>query len=443
MNLIRNKYIYPLNFLFYSFLILTMVFARSFIGVYIFGYRIGELLILLTMIIFILFSFQKVTDFFNLDIDKSQLLIQKSIIASFILISFFNGSSFFNSYTYKSSSYIWTIGFLFLGILFLNILEKSNLLITGLYLSLPLIYLMGTAFYPDFMIRFFNEYSDKFQFVKASDLMLAYIVVNLSILKHRKITYLNVGYLVISSSVFFPLFLFNSRGSFISALIFFLLLLFNMRKFLINNKLKTLLLLFVGYIFFYGSVLHVYGEFTFIKLNDASNPELVTEQVGEIIKKKDTTEVFFSFYLQDGRLYSEDSTTNWRLDIWQDVFTDMNDKNIIFTGYGYSEIIPVMLDPSAPGRLGRDGLNENVHNYFVNIFARGGILQLVLFVIFFINIVIQSKKVNKNYEILFLLIPVFLNSSFDTNLEGVQYPLVFYAFLGNLYFVKRNSDNLI
>ena len=40
-------------------------------------------------------------------------------------------------------------------------------------------------------------------------------------------------------------------------------------------------------------------------------------------------------------------------------------------GYGYNEILPVMTDPSAPGRLGRDGLNEHVHNYFVNIFARG------------------------------------------------------------------------
>ena len=158
MNLIRNKYIYPLSILFYSFLMLTMVFARSFIGVYIFGYRIGELLIPLSMVIFILFSFQKVTDFFLLDIDKNQLLIQKLMIGSFIIISFFNGSSFFNPYTYKSSSYIWTIGFLFLGLLFLNVLEKSNLLIMGLYLLLPLIYLMGTAFYPNFMIEFFNEY---------------------------------------------------------------------------------------------------------------------------------------------------------------------------------------------------------------------------------------------------------------------------------------------
>ena len=43
------------------------------------------------------------------------------------------------------------------------------------------------------------------------------------------------------------------------------------------------------------------------------------------------------------------------------------------------KILPVMTDPSAPGGLGRDGLNEHVHNYFVNIFARGGIFQFLLF----------------------------------------------------------------
>ena len=48
---------------------------------------------------------------------------------------------------------------------------------------------------------------------------------------------------------------------------------------------------------------------------------------------------------------------------------DLIEKNQILTGYGYKDIIPVMLDPTAPGRLGRDGLNENVHNYFVNIFG--------------------------------------------------------------------------
>ena len=55
------------------------------------------------------------------------------------------------------------------------------------------------------------------------------------------------------------------------------------------------------------------------------------------------------------------------------------DKSLVIKGYGFNEIFPVMLDPTAPGRLGRDGLNENVHNYFMNILGRGGVLQLILF----------------------------------------------------------------
>ena len=37
--------------------------------------------------------------------------------------------------------------------------------------------------------------------------------------------------------------------------------------------------------------------------------------------------------------------------------------------------IPAMEDPS---RSGYDGTNENVHNYFINIMARGGLLHLII-----------------------------------------------------------------
>ena len=36
----------------------------------------------------------------------------------------------------------------------------------------------------------------------------------------------------------------------------------------------------------------------------------------------------------------------------------MDDEGILLKGHGYKEIFPIMKDPSAPGRLGRDGLNE-------------------------------------------------------------------------------------
>ena len=93
--------------------------------------------------------------------------------------------------------------------------------------------------------------------------------------------------------------------------------------------------------------------------------------LSKLANKNDQRNVFLSFYFMDGRLYSEDTTTNWRLDIWQDVVLDLRTKEQILIGYGYDSIIPVMLDLSKPGRLGRDGNNENVHNFIINILARG------------------------------------------------------------------------
>ena len=137
-----------------------------------------------------------------------------------------------------------------------------------------------------------------------------------------------------------------------------------------KNKLFLLALGFLSYLVFYGSVLNVYGEFKFTKVNEATKPNIVTEKVTKIAAEKKTVETFRSFYLEDGRLYSDDSTTNWRLDIWQDLYHYMDDEGILLKGHGYKEIFPIMKDPSAPGRLGRDGLNENVHNYFANVLGK-------------------------------------------------------------------------
>jgi hypothetical protein len=186
----------------------------------------------------------------------------------------------------------------------------------------------------------------------------------------------------------------------------------------------------------------VYFSFN-LGLGEEAGTELsIVENVKNISKKNDTRKAFLSLYISDGRLKSKDNTTDWRLDIWQDVFYDMKEKNIIIQGYGHNEIIPVMTDPSAPGRLGRDGLNENVHNYFVNIFARGGVLQLIIFVAFYIALLKTWKKHNSDYSIVILLIPVLFNSTLDMSMEGVQYPLVFFAFLGYLYATEKDSKIL-
>ena len=96
-----------------------------------------------------------------------------------------------------------------------------------------------------------------------------------------------------------------------------------------------------------------------------------------------------------------------------------------------------MTDPSAPGRLGRDGLNEHVHNYFVTIFARGGLINLLLFIYLHFELIKKFMKSSFGSYIFCLILPCFLMSSVDITMDGVQFPLIYYFFIG--YFLQ-NKD---
>ena len=114
--------------------------------------------------------------------------------------------------------------------------------------------------------------------------------------------------------------------------------------------------------------------------------------IDNILTEKEPRSGFLTFYIDDGRIKSLDATTDWRLDIWQDLLDDLRLKNKLFTGFGYFEPFEVMSDPSEPGRLGRDGLNEHVHNYFFNIIGRGGLVQLFIFLTFYFGIYLVWKR---------------------------------------------------
>ena len=160
----------------------------------------------------------------------------------------------------------------------------------------------------------------------------------------------------------------------------------------------------------------------------------VVDSLTAIVEERNTTEALFSFYVDNGRLYSQDVTANWRLQIWQDIIEDLSEsKNILF-GYGYNEIIPAMDDKE---RRGSDGKNENVHNYFFNIFARGGLSQLLIICFFHCYIVFYYFRKFKNYKILKYMVPIFVISFFDTSMESVRFPFIYYSFLG--YFFNEDS----
>ena len=132
-------------------------------------------------------------------------------------------------------------------------------------------------------------------------------------------------------------------------------------------------------------------------------------------------------FLDKGRLFSTDGNINFRLQIWQDVLLDSFEQFRYLIGVGYSEKIPAMLNPWYSGI---DGTNEYVHNYFVNIYARGGLIQLTLFLYFYKSILNSSViKIKKNMLFTFIF-PNLVVSFFDSSMSGVQFPLIFFFFIG-------------
>ena len=99
-----------------------------------------------------------------------------------------------------------------------------------------------------------------------------------------------------------------------------------------------------------------------------------------------------------------------------------------------------MTDPSAPGRLGRDGLNEHVHSYLFNIIGRGGLLQLFIVIIIHLSYIKAWFDKFGNYYLLYFMVPCFFNSFLDITMEGVHFPFIYYSFLGILYRIDEKIN---
>ena len=91
--------------LYFAFFILIALFGRSFTGIYIFGFRIGELMIAACMLlsIYFLIFVKKSNKYFYFG-DKS-FYFMKAIVISFFITVFATDGSLIYMYTYKSSSY--------------------------------------------------------------------------------------------------------------------------------------------------------------------------------------------------------------------------------------------------------------------------------------------------------------------------------------------------
>lgn len=420
------------------YVVLNLLFTRSFVGLEIFGFRLGEYVVLTGFLLLTTLAFQ-----FIRQKNRKEYVLFSFIYFYFLFQILFTGAQFLNSYVYKAGSFIGMISFYYLGLKFPQKYLNSKKLYQYILPVIPIIYILGSSRYPQVVSDFFIEYSDKFEFIKASDVLMAVVIV-VFIFNNSG----NENLIYIASFIFIPLFLpillYLSRGSFVALCIFFIMEVIVLRKQLLVNKLKTLLFIFISLIIFVISTFNIYGNLNFEKNNPLMNEELkltqnqvLQDNLEDLLNRRNYIGVIFSLYFDEGVLKSTDGTLNWRLDIWQDLLKDQKQQNKLIFGYGYNDILPVMADPTEPGRWGGDGLNENIHNYFLNIYARGGIPLILMFTFLHISFLIKWKENKGDYRLLNFMIPLLLASFFDVSMEGVQFPFNYYFFIG-IFLAMKN-----
>lgn len=401
------------------FFIFLATFGRTFSGVYLYSIRLGEIVTLVGLLVFIYTFFENINQYFKTKQYSSMVLVHTFLVITFVLFIVSDFKNLYNPYVYKSSNYIWTISYIYVGIFIKKYSKLGFVHLTLLNIFLLFSYFISVINYPEAIISFFIENSDKFDFLKAHMHVIFLILVTFLNLKYLKASKINFYYFLILSSIFFPLLIFKSRGAFLGYLIYFCIYIFLNTSFLKKEFLQLFFTVLISIFMFVQSSIYVSGSNLTLQESD--------QVLSILIENKETYNTFFSFYIENGRLYSEDGNINWRLQIWQDVSNDSYGLNNIITGYGFTDIIPAMTNPS---RSGLDGLNENVHNYFINIFARGGLLHLIT-ILFLYGIIFKSLQLKiSTLKALALIIPILCVSFFDSSMENPHFPALFYLLIG-------------
>jgi len=162
------------------FIFSLFLFARTFTGLTIFGNRLGEYIIggalFLLLIYSILIPVFKKKYFLD---SKSINLFLILLISTFILTNIFNNVGFSEEIIYKTSSYIWSFGALTIGYYILNdkIFEIKNADIYFSFFGLFIIYLYSTRGISQNSQNYLLNFTDKFEYPKGSDILLALIFV--------------------------------------------------------------------------------------------------------------------------------------------------------------------------------------------------------------------------------------------------------------------------
>ena len=415
------------SFIFNSLFILILVVlinGRSLMGLYIFGFRLAELLTGFSILLLFLLIYKN--NYFRENLGSRFIFSYLLLVFYFFIFNLINSANFLDLYLYKSSVYIWYISFMFFGfIIFENIEITKNFFYFG-YFGLLIQFIYNVIYYPNFLTQFFNQYSDKTQFLKGAEIAIFFIVVTFFANKYSENGPL-VDLFVLSSSIYIPLIFFKSRSAAIALFIYIAVMVYRKKKYFLENLRKTSILFLISIVLFLTTS-HFLVDNTF---EVQETPEAVVQVFKHkyIVSNTFDDEVPF-FYIYEDRLYSADGNLNWRLQLWQDIFMFAEQNNEIMFGQGF-HVRPLVFNNFIYSGL--DGLNENSHNYFLNIFIRGGIFGILLVFYFFYNMLKITKVNFNNFEFLIFFLPLVFISMFDGSMENPYFAIVFYFFVSSFF----------
>ena len=431
------------------FIFLIFLFARTFTGLTIFGNRLGEYMIGGVLVLLLIYSVLIPLIKKNYFLDSKFInLVAILLISTFVISNILNNVNLSNEYIYKTSSYIWSFGALAIGYYILNekIFELNNVDVYLSFIGLFIIYLFSTRGISENTQNFFLNYSDKFEYPKGSDLLLAFIFIFYIYLTQKQFSKNSLIMFLFTISMFAPLFMVKSRSGFLSLVIFALLTVSEFKKNIKKIDKTMYLSLTVSVIIFVLST-------SWVVSRDVTVDEEITDEIKYAITSRYNTindnpyeEKVLDlslFYFRDGRIFSSDGNLNWRFQIWQDIFSDMFNANNLLFGYGFQDLIPAM---DSDQRLGQDGTNINVHNYLIHILSRGGIIHLILCLLIYYKIYEKYKKKSISKDFKFIVFPLIFNSLFDPSMENAHYSIIMYLLIGlalnNRIILEKEFNNI-
>ena len=428
----HNNFLNPILFI---FLVILFIFGRTFMGLNIFIFRLGELIIGLSALYFI---YTLITSFFYKVENEQSLKVINFLFIGIVLhalfLIIFYKYSFFDLYPFKASSYIWVLGSFYFGRK-INFFNMSNSRLVLLFITLSFSYYLSIFGITEFFQNQILKLTDKFDYLKGSDLLIYYLFVGVVLMFSLKKEKLMPIYLVFGM-FYLPLVMNKSRGASIAFLIILIILIIEFLKNINSISINLLTL---------GASILVFIVSTFIVSKSPIELSEIEERIVVVSSGRYQKPIqnvpaieYPAIYFENGRIHSGDGNLNWRFQIWQDVIEDLNFQNKLLIGYGYNSKIPAM---DVFYRAGNDGTNENVHNFFINILARGGLIHLTLYILFFINLFVYFNKNSLKKEFLFLFLPIMITSFFDASMENSHFPILFYFLIGNIIQITEIKNN--